>query len=352
MNSRSLLLFLLVSLLASCGDDNPTVSEDAPTVTVMTWNVYIGGDVQTAFTNLDNPLQLPAKVSAFWTTVTASDFPARAQSIAAIIARERPHLIGLQEVSRFLIQSPGDFLAGNPIAAQDVALDFLNELLTALAAQGQSYAVAASVENADIEFISNTADDIRQIDREVILARSDVTLVDSQTGHYSQRVTIPVLGQITIEIPRGWVLVDVEIEGSALRFISTHLEVSAYHDIQINQAEELTGGLPPSESPTILVGDINSRPIRSVPTTYSTILDAGYMDTWMAVSDDPGPTCCQADDLMNETSTLTGRIDMVFHRGEFIPLSASIVGNLPEDRTPTGLWPSDHAGMVATLTLP
>jgi hypothetical protein len=134
MNTRIAILILLAALLAGCGDKSPTVSEDAPTATIMTWNVYIGGDVQTAFTSLDSPLE----ISAFWAAVNASDFPARAQSIAAIIAREQPHLIGLQEVSQFLIQSPGDFLAGNPIAAQDVALDFLDELLSALASQGQS----------------------------------------------------------------------------------------------------------------------------------------------------------------------------------------------------------------------
>jgi hypothetical protein len=134
MRLRLACLLLFTGLLASCGDENSTISEDAPSVTVMTWNVYIGGDVQTAFTSLENPLQLPAEVSAFWADVNASDFPARAQSIAAIIARERPHLIGLQEVSQFLIQSPGDFLAGNPIQAQDIALDFLDELLSALTA--------------------------------------------------------------------------------------------------------------------------------------------------------------------------------------------------------------------------
>ena len=85
-------VLILCILLASCGDDTPTAPDDAKTVTVMTWNVYIGGDVQTAFTSLDNPLLLPAEVSAFWERVNTSDFPSRARSIASIIAREQPHL--------------------------------------------------------------------------------------------------------------------------------------------------------------------------------------------------------------------------------------------------------------------
>jgi endonuclease/exonuclease/phosphatase family metal-dependent hydrolase len=212
--------------------------------------------------------------------------------------------------------------------------------------------VAASVENADIEFISITAEDIRQIDREVILARSDVTIVSSQTGHYTQRVTIPVFGETVIEIPRGWALVDVIVEDRPLRFVSTHLEVSAFHDIQINQSEELVRVVPQTTSETILVGDINSRPIRTTPTTYSTILDAGYVDTWMELTTDPGATCCQSDDLMNAADASTGRIDMIFSRGDLTPVSSHVVGNQIEDKTSSGLWPSDHSGVVATLALP
>jgi endonuclease/exonuclease/phosphatase family metal-dependent hydrolase len=165
-------------------------------------------------------------------------------------------------------------------------------------------------------------------------------VVSSQTGHYAQRVIVPVIGETTFEIPRGWVLVDVTVNDHPIRFVSTHLEVSAYHDIQINQSEELVRGIPQTASETILVGDINSRPIRSTPTTYSTIIDAGYTDTWSELTSDPGATCCQSDALTNETSTSAGRIDMIFYRGDFTPISASVVGDQPEDKTPSGLWPS------------
>jgi hypothetical protein len=64
MNRRLAALFLAL-LVTACGDDTPTATDDSPRVTVMTWNVYIAGDVQTAFTNLDNPLLLPTEVDAF-----------------------------------------------------------------------------------------------------------------------------------------------------------------------------------------------------------------------------------------------------------------------------------------------
>jgi endonuclease/exonuclease/phosphatase family metal-dependent hydrolase len=348
---KRLLLGFLAVVLTSCGDDNPVINgEDAPTITVMTWNVYIGGDVQTAFTSLDNPLNLPAEVAAFWTSVTASNFPSRARAIASIIAREKPHVIGLQEVSRFLTQTPGDFLAGNPVAAQDVAIDFLDELLIALSEQGLNYTVAASVENADIEFISVTAEDIRQIDREVILARSDVTVMASQSGHYERRVTIPVFGDAVVEIPRGWVLADVAIDGVALRLVSTHLEVSRFQDIQNDQATELVRNTTPAGA-TVLLGDFNTLPA-TASQTYSAILDAGYQDSWMALSGAPGNTCCHDDNLMNDTVSLSGRIDMIFHQGDLTPISATVIGDEIEDRTPAGLWPSDHAGVVTTFSSP
>jgi hypothetical protein len=31
--------------------------------------------------------------------------------------------------------------------------------------------------------------------------------------------------------------------------------------------------------------------------------------------------------------------------------AVQIIGNSPEDRTPSGLWPSDHAGLLSKLKL-
>jgi len=33
-------------------------------------------------------------------------------------------------------------------------------------------------------------------------------------------------------------------------------------------------------------------------------------------------------------------------------MSADVLGDEPGDRTASGLWPSDHAGLVTTLQLP
>ena len=79
---------------------------------------------------------------------------------------------------------------------------------------------------------------------------------------------------------------------------------------------------------------------------------SGFSDAWQAKHpSDPGFTCCQATDLLNPTSTLTERVDLVLTRGPFHVAKASLVGDEASDRLPSGLWPSDHAGVVVTLEL-
>jgi hypothetical protein len=46
------------------------------------------------------------------------------------------------------------------------------------------------------------------------------------------------------------------------------------------------------------------------------------------------------------------RIDLVLFRGGFGTLGAQRIGNSTADLTPSGLWPSDHAGVVTRLQLP
>ena len=93
--------------------------------------------------------------------------------------------------------------------------------------------------------------------------------------------------------------------------------------------------------------------------SYALLTGSGFTDTWAQMHPgDPGPTCCQASDLLNTVSTLDQRLDFVFWheglslwRGGFDNVRVEIVGEAQADRTASGLWPSDHAGVVATLTV-
>ena len=68
-------------------------------------------------------------------------------------------------------------------------------------------------------------------------------------------------------------------------------------------------------------------------------------------------TCCQEELLRNEKSVLYESVDHIFvlnPPGES-PLtglgSARIVGDKQKDKTVSGMWPSDHAGVVARIPL-
>ena len=72
---------------------------DAEPLTVMTYNVYVGGRVGKVIAT-ENIAELPAAVDHLYNSILASDFPGRVQAIAKSIKPYQPHLIGLQEISR------------------------------------------------------------------------------------------------------------------------------------------------------------------------------------------------------------------------------------------------------------
>jgi exonuclease III len=80
--------------------------------------------------------------------------------------------------------------------------------------------------------------------------------------------------------------------------------------------------------------------------------NAGFVDAFRtARPTDPGFTFGQAENLLNVISSMSHRIDLVQFRGSFTVEDVQVVGASPADRTRLGLWPSDHAGVAATLRL-
>ena len=136
----------------------------------------------------------------------------------------------------------------------------------------------------------------------------------------------------------------------SILLVSTHLETSQYPDVQLGQARELLAGVLETDRPVVLIGDLNTR--APAAPAYRMLLDAGFVDAWTTIQgDDPGFTCCQQADLRNPESSLYERIDLVVFRGPFEVLRATRTGETSAARTGSGLWPSDHAGVVATVEL-
>ena len=341
-------------------------------ITVMTQNLYVGADILSVAeaTSLGD---IPVLVAATFNNMIMSDFQGRAKMVAARIAAEDPDLVGLQEVSLLRRQSPGDFMQGNPDPATEIVLDYLAILMDELRMLGLHYKVAVVAENADIEMpmfvgLENSApqfDDVRLTDRDVILAKSSIKTWDV-TRYSFRNIYMVSIGGLPIVFKRGFVAVTAKVRGETFRFVNAHLEVrentvqvgEETAAIQLLQAEELTNELRREKLPLILTGDFNSSPLDPCGYAYSFIRDEGYFDVWnyrVTGNCEQGYTCCQAEDLLNEASLLVERIDHVFSKtrsGCVGPVFAYTVGDEPGDKTESGLWPSDHAGVVAVFRLP
>ena len=222
------------------------------------------------------------------------------------------------------------------------------------AARGLDYDAVASNTNSDVELPVFTGrgalpfDDVRYTDRDVILARAGVVTGNPQGGVFAARVPAPI-GATTIFQLRGWSSVDAEVDGASFRFVNAHLEVQTFAPVQAAQAGELRGILNTSPLPLVLVGDMNSAADGSQTPSYASFIEAGFADVWHQSS--AGFTCCHLPDLSNDVPALDQRLDLILTRG-FTDLKAQahIVGDKSVDRA-SGIWASDHAGLVARLTI-
>ncbi len=344
---------------------------DPNTVSVMSWNLYLGGDLFSLIppVSTGDPNQIIPAVSQFWQEVQETNFPERAEVIAEEIETAQPLLIGLQEV--FLYRT-GE--AGNPNSAEDVELDFLEVLLAELDSRGLNYEPVAVTENFDAEapgFVApGVLADIRLTDRDIILSRTDLPSGQisfsnvQQDTNFTTNLEIPLgdTGEVFTSL-RGWNSVDVQLMDQEFRFINSHLETlppsdsptfDLIEDIQSAQASELMTEPANTDLPVILVGDYNSPANDPDSQSYNILVDAGFNDVWNEkFPNELGYTFGNQPDLRNEVPLVLDpqRIDLVMYRGDLMAESIDRVGEEPEDRTSSGLWPSDHAGLVATLTL-
>jgi endonuclease/exonuclease/phosphatase family metal-dependent hydrolase len=239
--------------------------------------------------------------------------------------------------------------------------DYLEILRAALAARGLDYKVAGKVQNVDVELPMVTGsdpltfDDIRLTDFDVVLARSDVSVSKVVALNYQARLFLSNLG---LEVPRGYVALDATVGSRTYRFATTHLEDTPFPDIQLAQARELAAALSPETKPVVLVGDFNS----PAPDggAYPYLVSQGFVDAWplnRRTDQGQGLTWGHDPDLRNPNDAFTVRIDLVFVRGGFsdshdVAVTADVWGDEPSERTASGMWASDHAAVIAQLTLP
>lgn len=338
-------------------------------IKVMTRNLYLGADLTPAI-QATTPLALALAGTQIWNTVLATDFPARAVVLAKEIADADPALIGLQEAA---LWRTGDddgppIFGGMP--ATTVQFDYLQMLLDELDAVGTPYVVVRSQEEVDVESITASGFDVRLTLRDVILANKskidagEISCTNAQSAHYPAAIqlTVPIGGVAFVQSTRGYTSADCVVNWQAFRFVNTHLEAfSAGRRAQQAAFLAQFGPASTTSQPVILVGDLNSDPNDASvtppdPTPNNLAINLligtfGYVDTWIQVNPlAPGFTSGFNEFVNDEdTSGLTKRIDHVMTRPQFTVRTSRVTGTDSDNRTPDSLWPSDHAGVVATL---
>jgi hypothetical protein len=407
------LVVVVVSLaLAGCGSEREAVDASAAggvaavaetgsgscrergaAVEVMTRNLYLGADVLALI--LAPPDLIVEAATEFWAKVQVTDFPSRARVLADEIAWARPEVLGLQEVTTYRSGRPlvcaGEVLPSAPVARK-VELDFLAILQRELRRRGAHYEVAGRVTSSDVELCvadmarPGTYLDLRYTDQDVLLVRSDVRWRDPvlppvalsdlpgdrNGARYSGDWTACfLLGGDTICSWHGWTAAEVQVGDRWIRVFETHLEDWLPIDplpqwlFQAGQAVELVsildGSLAMSPLPAVVLGDFNAYatpeewppvyrflvggavPLDPAPDVVSPLVDA-----WTELHGlSPGFTWGFGE--MLRTGELFTRLDLVLATDDLRPTYSYLVG--VHDRTPGGLHPSDHAGIVTGLSL-
>jgi endonuclease/exonuclease/phosphatase family metal-dependent hydrolase len=353
-------VFAAVSLTAAPAQAVETAPERAERrFTVMTYNVYLGANLQPLFGVETIPELIEAATTAFL-HLDLVDFHDRAVAIAEQIGEQEPEVVALQEVA---LWQTAPFPGGTPLTTR---YDFLQILMDELERQGLSYEVVSVNENFRGEAPISPAPPAVMLgvftDRNVIIARSDLPpseLAASSPMEAVFETTLPVpFLDTTLQVERGWASVDVMIRGKTYRFFDAHFE--AFNPfVRTAQVNELVQIMSESPYPVVIAGDINLYPLGARPedaAAWALLTGAGFVDAWTeADCFEPRFTAGQTDDLDNVPSILDNTVDFVLFDSDFeieaVDDSCDIAGEELDDRTNTvpALWPSDHAAVAVAM---
>jgi endonuclease/exonuclease/phosphatase family metal-dependent hydrolase len=307
--------------------------QDARMLRVATWNVYLGTDLLRLLA-ARSAGELATLARSVRAQVEATDTDARMRAVAAVLAREQPDIVGLQEVSLWTDD-------GAPV------VDAQARLLEALATAGVDYQVAVGgtafggavpVGETWLELAGHN----------LLLVRRDGRFRPAGTEVGCYRTTLELatgIDGVGFPVRRGWVLARGTVDGRPVVVVDTHTEAWDA-GVRDAQRDELLAVLGRESAPVVLLGDLNAQPAAlGVPPPY--------VDAWQVAGapGDPGFTCGREPTLADPAAGLHERIDYVLARGLTV-LGCRVAGDRPQDRTPAGLWPSDHAAVVADLELP
>ncbi len=357
--------------------------------TVMSRNIYLGADVGVALELIPD---LPAAAQFMWKQVQATDFSKRKLILAREIEDQAPDVIGLQEATIWYCQA-------KPWSSKTEVFNFTNELLAELggryviAEKGGEKAFNPGYSIGPIPFLTKVSDPKTfqplfgqnsascgfQIG-DALLIKKELAQYVNQVGNSEYEDVYKVVPTI-MEIYRGYTWADITMQGSNVRFVSTHLE-SLWDANKVpkaaDQARQLVADLANTKSPVVVIGDFNSDPRDPRPkgfpnpgeqpeasekcptesslcSAYKIMREANYVDvgpdasepatfTWgmSALLTGADPERKAAAAKMGNKLGYTDRLDYIFVKNGIKVLTSKVIGQTP----PYG---TDHAGVVAKL---
>ena len=388
MKVRHLLISVLALVLIS--PINPAHAENH-SIKVMSRNLYLGADVGVALAKIPN---MPAAAQFMWDQVQKTNFSQRKKILADQIRTESPDVIGIQEATIWYCKA--HFWSG-----KTEVFNFTQELLAEL---GGDYVIAAKngVEANNpgysigpIPFLTkvndpktfralfgqNDADCGFQIG-DALLIKKTLSRNVNQVGNSEYKDIYKVVPTL-MEIYRGYSWADITVQGTNVRFVTTHLE-SLWDANKVpkaaDQARQLVADLEITKSPIVVIGDFNSdprdpRPLGAPnpgeqPTTsdkcpagssicnaYKVMREAGFTDSGPDASDPntyswgmnalltgPDKERAEAAKKMGNPFGFTDRLDYIFVKNGIKVLTSKMIGQ-------TAPYGTDHAGVVTELNV-
>lgn len=212
MRNRERLIYAFLLTLIACAilSLNPSSSQAKRTLRVMTYNIHVG-------VGMDKKLDL--------------------QRIADAINKERPDLVGLQEVDRGVERTQRKDEIVELAALTKMEYAFAHNLDY----QGGQYGVA-------------------------ILSRFPILNVDHRMYQNKREAE-----------RRGMIRVEVKLDNKTVNFVTTHLDYQ-FQDGRLFEAEQMLDFLRDIKGPLIIVGDFNDE---AVGTAYKLMLNK-FDDAWIA----------------------------------------------------------------------
>lgn len=320
-----------------------TEPEPRTNLRVATWNVYLGADL-TPITAARDPEAITRAAAEAIHQAERTRFPERAKVIAEIISKSRPDVLGLQEVGRWEIVEDGH---------RRSLWNHAELLCAALERIGERYIMLYCSDTFSDELALGDGRTAAFTNCDAMLLRAapdrPITVLDAGFGHFDAHLELTSADGTTRPVKRGWVYADLEVDGECVRVICTHLD-SMDAGIRRRQSHEVVTVASPSPYPTVLIGDLNAE---TGDPAMDVIFGAGYLDTWLEVGRGPGATWGRSADLDREED-LVSRIDYVLVDPERIGVdTVELLGADVSARTPgsSWLWASDHAGVLAQISL-